>query len=409
MQAIHFLLIGILVGAAFLIAIPRYHKSSRQIVTLAFLVAAFFAAVELMFNHAQPIGMHALLVPIVLGCLALSALFTPGRWAVTRVFVGLLWFGCALVITLTQKNTALFLALSTTLLVVPALTSPSRWSMVRLTTTFVFFVGVLIVARPWLPGGEHGVVSQIVIVLAIAMLLGLFPVSAWHGRLFESAPSSMLAALTLGQVTIAVNAQGLLEGVDHKGRLLLTVLALTSALAALVRQDMRRAVSGFVASQIAMVAYAHAFATNNSAGNTLLAVSLMISTTGIILALGALEARRGKLSLSRPSGNFESTPRLAIMFLVFGLMSAGFPFSLMFIAEELVFQSRFLVEPFVVTLWLLVAAVNAITVIKLYLFLFYGKREYYADIDLQPSKFVAAFSIMFALFAAVFVAPAIIH
>jgi NADH-quinone oxidoreductase subunit M len=110
------------------------------------------------------------------------------------------------------------------------------------------------------------------------------------------------------------------------------------------------------------------------AGGLALWISTGLSLTGFTLAIAALEARRGELSLKRYSGGYERTPFVAVSFLLLGLASVGFPGTLGFVGEEALAHGAFAETPFRGTLVLVASALNGITVMRCYFGLFCGAR-----------------------------------
>ena len=74
--------------------------------------------------------------------------------------------------------------------------------------------------------------------------------------------------------------------------------------------------------------------------------SVIVSLGGFGLTLRAVESRFGRLSLSDYHGLYEHTPALAVCFLLTGLASVGFPFTLGFISTELLVDSAVEASPY---------------------------------------------------------------
>ena len=104
-------------------------------------------------------------------------------------------------------------------------------------------------------------------------------------------------------------------------------------------------------------------------------MSAAISLGGLGLTIRALEARFGRLSLSRFSGLYEHSPALAVCFLVTGLGCVGFPGTLGFVGMELVVEGAMGASPAIATAIILTAAVNGIAIMRAYFLLFSGGRH----------------------------------
>src|SRR5204862_2793813 len=71
------------------------------------------------------------------------------------------------------------------------------------------------------------------------------------------------------------------------------------------------------------------------AGGLLVWLSAGLAFAGLARCVLVLEARRGRLDLTRYHGGYERMPVLAITFLAMGLACTGFPGTLGFIGQEL--------------------------------------------------------------------------
>ena len=103
--------------------------------------------------------------------------------------------------------------------------------------------------------------------------------------------------------------------------------------------------------------------------------SVILSLGGFGLTLRALEARFGRLSLKDFHGLYEHSPTLAVCFLLTGLASVGFPFTLGFISTELLVDSAVEASPYVGIAVVTAAALNGIAVVRAYFLLFTGARH----------------------------------
>ena len=113
-------------------------------------------------------------------------------------------------------------------------------------------------------------------------------------------------------------------------------------------------------------------------GGLCLWISGGLALTGLGVTIHALEARRGRMTLDRYHGGFDRCPTLAASFLIFGLTSIGFPGTLGFVSEELLFEGTTHIYTYVGVLAAITAALNGVTVMRLYFHLFCGSREVHA-------------------------------
>ncbi|MEQ8493057.1 MAG: proton-conducting transporter membrane subunit, partial [Gammaproteobacteria bacterium] len=184
----------------------------------------------------------------------------------------------------------------------------------------------------------------------------------------------------------------------------LAAAALANSLLAVAQREARRAAACIVASQLAVAAFAE-FSAGDAAvvGGTFMLLTVVTASTGFLLLLGALEARRGEtLGLVRPHGCYASWPRLANAFLVLGLVSAGLPLTLGYVASDLVLRGAFAGAALPTVLVVVSGALNAMTMMKMYLYLFQGAAGRPQPSDLRPRELTVAFGLMLAAFAFAF-------
>ena len=88
-----------------------------------------------------------------------------------------------------------------------------------------------------------------------------------------------------------------------------------------------------------------------------------------------MEARKGRLALTRFNGLYDHTTILAAFFLLTGLASVGFPGTIGFIATELLVEGAVESYAFVGMAVVFAAALNGIAVVQAYFRLFTGTRH----------------------------------
>ncbi len=101
-------------------------------------------------------------------------------------------------------------------------------------------------------------------------------------------------------------------------------------------------------------------------------ISVGLSLTGFGLTLRAIESRVGRLSLQDFHGLYEKMPHLASFFLLTGLASVGFPGTVGFVGVELIVEGAIDVYPYVGMLVVVAAALNGISILRVYFRLFTG-------------------------------------
>lgn len=103
-------------------------------------------------------------------------------------------------------------------------------------------------------------------------------------------------------------------------------------------------------------------------------LSVGMSLGGFGLTLRALEARRGRLSLTHYHGLYEHTPELAICFILTGLASVGFPGTVGFVGTELLVDGAVEAYPYIGIAVVIAGALNGMALMKTYFILFTGTR-----------------------------------
>lgn len=110
-------------------------------------------------------------------------------------------------------------------------------------------------------------------------------------------------------------------------------------------------------------------------GSLCLWSAVILSLGGFGLTLRCLETRFGRLSLTSYQGLYESSPALAVGFLLTGLASVGFPGTIGFISTEMLVDGAVEVNLYVGVGVLVAAALNGIAVLRAYFLLFTGARH----------------------------------
>jgi NADH-quinone oxidoreductase subunit M len=221
-----------------------------------------------------------------------------------------------------------------------------------------------------------------VVALSAAVLIrcGTVPAHCWLTDWFEHASfgiailfvaplSGVYAAVRL---VLPIGPDWILRGI---GLLSLTT-ALYAAGMATIQRDTRRFYAHLFISHSSLVLVGLELHTVTSLTASLsLWFSVILSLGGFGLTLRALESRFGRLSLSDFHGLYEHSPALAVCFLLTGLASVGFPFTLGFISTELLVDSAVEASPYVGIVVVAAAALNGIAVVRAYLLLFTGARH----------------------------------
>ncbi|MFT4585997.1 MAG: NADH-quinone oxidoreductase subunit M [Candidatus Binatia bacterium] len=237
-------------------------------------------------------------------------------------------------------------------------------------------------------GEDPSGVGMILLVAAILIRCGSFPLHCWMPDLFENT-SFGTALLHVAPMTGAYAAARLALPVVSDGALrIMGLLALFTAVyaagMALVQTEARRFFCFLFLSfsSLALVGLELASPLGLTGGLYVWG-SVGVSMVGLGLALRSIESRTGRLSLGAYHGLYRHMPLLAIFFLLAGLGSIGFPGTIGFVGAELVIEGAIGAFPYVGILVVIAGALNGIAILHAYFRLFTG-AEHTASISLAP-------------------------
>lgn len=216
---------------------------------------------------------------------------------------------------------------------------------------------------------------------AVLIRSGIAPFHSWLPDLFERATLGT-ALLFAAPLTGAYAAVRLVlpiapDWVLRSMGLMSLTTAVYAAGMALVQKDARRFFCYLFLSHSAMVLVGLEMVTPiGLTGALCVWVSVVLAVGGFGLMLRALEARRGRLSLTEYQGLYEHAPALAVCFLLTGLASVGFPGTIGFVGAELLVDGVVETYPYVGVAVVIAAAMNGIAVVQAYFKLFTGTRHH---------------------------------
>ncbi len=160
---------------------------------------------------------------------------------------------------------------------------------------------------------------------------------------------------------------------------LISIVSLATALYAagmsLVQREARRFFCFVFLSHSSLVLVGLETATKLGLTAALLVwVSVSIALTGFGLTLRSVEARTGRLLLTKYHGLADQIPQLSACFILTGLASVGFPGTSGFIATELLVEAAIDSSPYYGVVVVLAAALNGVAVMMVYFKVFTGVR-----------------------------------
>ncbi|HEY1785195.1 MAG TPA: proton-conducting transporter membrane subunit, partial [Pirellulales bacterium] len=214
---------------------------------------------------------------------------------------------------------------------------------------------------------------------AVLIRSGIAPFHCWMTDLFEHATFGT-ALLFVTPTAGAYAAVRLVlpiapDWVLRSMGLISLVTAVYAAAMSLVQRDARRFFCYSFLSHSALVLVGLEMVTPiGLTGALCVWLSASMALGGFGLTLRALEARRGRLSLVEFQGMYEHTPNLAMLFMLTGLASVGFPGTFGFVGTELLVDGAVEAYPYVGIAVVAAAALSGIAVVRVYFLLFTGTR-----------------------------------
>jgi NADH-quinone oxidoreductase subunit M len=222
--------------------------------------------------------------------------------------------------------------------------------------------------------------AGVLLFAAILVRCGVFPTHVWLTDWFEHA-SFGRALLFVAPLTGVYAAVRLVlpvapDWVLRTIGLLSLGTAVYAACMATVQQEARRFFAFLFLSHASLVLVGLELHTSLTlTGSLRLWSSVILSLGGLGLTLRALEARVGRLALTRFHGLYEHSPALAVCFLLTGLASVGFPGTAGFVAADLLVDGAVGASPWVGVGVVAAAALNGIAIVRAYFLLFTGTRH----------------------------------
>ena len=247
------------------------------------------------------------------------------------------------------------------------------------------FIAMLVIGQSFVDyegkeGQVHSLWAIIPLLIAVFIRTGIAPFHCWISDLFDRATfgTALLVAMSLvgAYATIRLVLPIAPDWVLRTIGLLSLMTAVYAAGIALVQTDARRFFCYLFLSYSAIVlAGLEAVTPISLTGALCVWMAVSISLGGFGLTLRALEARRGRLSLQNFQGLYDHTPALAVLFMITGLASVGFPGTFGFVGTEMLVDGAVEAFPYVGVAIVFASALNGIAVVHAYFRLFTGTRH----------------------------------
>jgi NADH-quinone oxidoreductase subunit M len=255
-------------------------------------------------------------------------------------------------------------------------------------STLLFAVGVALLVSPGMQGTRIETVAMWLIVVAALVRKGIVPFHAWVPEVFDRGRMGPAILFNAPQVGAYITVVLIVPRASPEMLRTIALLALGTAVygaaLALVQRSARRACGYLFMSQSALVmAGLDCTSVTALAGGLLVWLSAGLGFAGLARCVLVLEARRGRLDLTRYHGGYDRMPVLAISFLAMGLACTGFPGTLGFIGQELLVDGAVDVFPFMGFAVVIASALTGLAVLRMYFSLFCGRSDVLAHPSLR--------------------------
>jgi NADH-quinone oxidoreductase subunit M len=255
-------------------------------------------------------------------------------------------------------------------------------------STLLFAIGVALLVGPGMQSPRIEAVAMWLIVIAALLRKGIVPFHAWVPEVFDRGrmgPAILFNAPQVGAyITVVLIVPRASPQMLRTIALLALGTAVYAAALALVQHSARRACGYLFMSQSALVmAGLDCTSVTALTGGLIVWLSAGLGFAGLARCVLVLEARRGRLDLTRYHGGYDRMPVLAISFLAMGLACTGFPGTLGFIGQELLVDGAVDVFPIMGFAVVIASALTGLAVLRMYFSLFCGRSEALAQPGLR--------------------------
>jgi NADH-quinone oxidoreductase subunit M len=247
-------------------------------------------------------------------------------------------------------------------------------------STLLFAVGVGLLVTPAARYGILQTAGMWSIVIAALLRKGIVPFHAWVPEVFDRGRLGPAILFNAPQVGAYMTVVLIVPRASPEMLRVIAILALATAVygaaLALVQTSARRACGYLFMSQSALVmAGLDCTSASALAGGLLVWLSAGLAFAGLARCVLVVEARRGRLDLTKYHGGYERMPLLAITFLAMGLACTGFPGTLGFVGQELLVDGAVDAFPVMGFGVVIASALTGLAVLRMYFSLFCGRSD----------------------------------
>ena len=223
---------------------------------------------------------------------------------------------------------------------------------------------------------------------ALPLLIAVIVLRKAGTTVFDHRPLGTAALLFNGHLGAFLMMRLPADAPDRQWFPLICTLALVAAVlvavSALAETRPRRVLALVATSQAGFILAGLASSTPEGVRGALVQwIVVGLASTGLLTVCRLIEVRYGDVITGREHlGLAERFPRLAVFFVVCALAMVGLPGTLGFFAEDLLVHGLMDTHPYIGILQPLAAALNAITLLRLFSILFLGRRV--SGLELVP-------------------------
>jgi NADH-quinone oxidoreductase subunit M len=387
--------VSVAVPWAAAVLVTGYRRHTRIVGCIAALVSIVASAV-LLWEAPKGESLYQALM-LLFSCLTLGAtLALPRRDCTAGTIGGILFLLGSTLLAYSTGNLLVLLA-AWILSIIPFLWA--GWFRAR---TWRPFVGLLVsslalalaiglisanagvISINSLKGQSPGGVAAFgLLVIAAILRKGICPAHAWVADAAEGGPAIPTALLLNGHFGALLVAKLIVPLFPRMDNLfpVLSYLAIATAIYVAIRalgENSPRRLLAFVAlSQSACILSGLESRTAEGVAGALVHWFVVsVSTVSLFGILRLLEVRFGEnLTASKHLGLAEHAPRLAVSFVIFGLALVGLPGTLGFCSQDLLVHGTLMSHPLTGLLLPIATAMNAVSIFRLFIRLFLGKRR----------------------------------
>jgi NADH-quinone oxidoreductase subunit M len=250
-------------------------------------------------------------------------------------------------------------------------------------STLIFGIGVALLMVPGARNTMIETAAMWLIVIAALVRKGIVPFHAWVPEVFDNGRLGPAVLFSAPQIGAYMTVVLIVPRATPEMLRVIAILALGTAVygaaLALVQTSARRACGYLFVSQSALVmAGLDCTSAGALAGGLLVWLSAGLAIAGLARCVLVLEARRGRLDLTKYHGGYERMPLLAISFLCMGLACTGFPGTLGFVGQELLVNGAVDAFPVMGFAVVIASALTGLAVLRMYFSLFCGRPEMFS-------------------------------